>query len=166
MANSLTSLIDGFIDRQGRLCALLILPLCLVVIYEVFMRYLFNAPTTWGFEATTFLYGIHYMLGLAYTELHNGHVKVDIVTARIKKKTAAILAIVTNCVIFLPVMTLLTYWTGRFAWDSTLQMEKNPTSWAPPIWPIKIIMAVSFLFLLLQGISKLVHDIRSLQSMD
>ncbi|ROQ93162.1 tripartite ATP-independent transporter DctQ subunit, partial [Desulfosoma caldarium] len=107
MANPFSSLVDSFVERQGRLCALLILPLSVVVIYEVAMRYLFNAPTIWGFEMTTFLYGLHYMLGLAYTELHGGHVKVDILTARMKKKPATLLAILTNAVIFVPVMSLL-----------------------------------------------------------
>ncbi len=163
MANPFSTFVDGFVDRQGRLCALLILPLCGVVIYEVIMRYVLNAPTIWGFEMTTFLYGLHYMLGLAYTELHNGHVKVDILTARIKKRSATILSIVTSLVIFVPILSLLTYWTWVFAINSAKMMEKNPTSWAPPIWPIKILMAFSFTLLLLQGLSKLFHDLASLK---
>lgn len=164
MANPFSSVVDAFIDRQGRVCALLILPLCVVVIYEVIMRYIFNAPTIWGFEMTTFLYGLHYMLGLAYTELHNGHVKVDILTARIKKRTATIFAIVTSLVIFVPIMSLLTFWTWAFAIKSTQMLEKNATSWAPPIWPIKLLMALSFTFLLLQGLSKLFRDMESLKN--
>ncbi len=164
MANAFSSWIDTFIDRQGRLCSLLILPLCGVVIYEVIMRYIFNAPTIWGFEMTTFLYGLHFMLGLAYTERHSGHVKVDILTARIKKKPAIFLSIITSLVIFVPILSLLSFWTWAFAIKSTQMMEKNATSWAPPIWPIKLLMAFSFTLLLLQGVSKLVQDIQSLKS--
>lgn len=164
MANAFSSWIDAFIDRQGRLCSLLILPLCGVVIFEVVMRYIFNAPTIWGFEMTTFLYGLHFMLGLAYTERYNGHVKVDILTARIKKKPATILSIITSLVIFVPILSLLSFWTWAFAIKSTQMMEKNATSWAPPIWPIKLLMAFSFTLLLLQGVSKLVQDIQSLNS--
>lgn len=164
MANPFSSFVDGFVDRQGRLCALLILPLSAVVIYEVIMRYIFNAPTIWGFEMTTFLYGLHFMLGLAYTELHGGHVKVDILTARIKKKTATVLAILTNVVIFVPVMGLLTFWTWAFAIKSTQMLEKNATSWAPPIWPIKLLMAFSFTLLFVQGLSRLFKDIASLKN--
>ena len=52
------------------------------VLYEVIMRYVFDAPTIWGFKATTFLYRVHFMLGLAYTDVTDGHVEVDIFTAR------------------------------------------------------------------------------------
>ena len=164
MGKDSRTLIDGFIDWQGRASALLILPLCIVVIYEVVMRYIFNAPTTWGFELTTFLYGMHYMLGLGYTELHNGHVKVDIVTTRINRRSSAIISIATSCIIFLPLMILLTYATGQYAYYSTVQWERNPTSWAPAVWPVKIVMALSFLLLLLEGVSKLVHEIRALKN--
>ncbi len=44
--------------KEGELTSFLIYPLLIIVVYEVFMRYVFNAPTTWGFEATTFLYGL------------------------------------------------------------------------------------------------------------
>jgi TRAP-type mannitol/chloroaromatic compound transport system permease small subunit len=67
---------------------LLALPLLVVVVYEVVMRYAFNAPTTWGFEATTFLYGVHYMLGLAYCDVYGGHVRVDIFTSRMPQKAS------------------------------------------------------------------------------
>ena len=65
MLGKLSKAIDTFNIKQGDVSALLALPLLVVVVYEVVMRYAFNAPTTWGFEATTFLYGVHYMLGLA-----------------------------------------------------------------------------------------------------
>lgn len=142
---------------------MLIYPLLIVVVYEVIMRYAFNAPTAWGFEATTFLYGLHFMFGLTYTDLYDGHVKVDIFTSHFREKTQAILKIITNLVFFMPVMSCLTIWSAIFAYKSTLGLERNPTSWAPPIWPLKILMAVCFFFLLLQGIANLLKDINRLK---
>jgi TRAP-type mannitol/chloroaromatic compound transport system permease small subunit len=134
------------------------------VLFEVIMRYVFNAPTIWGFEATTFLYGIHFMLGLSFMERYGGHVRVDVLTSRLSEKTQAIMGIITYAVIFLPVYFLMTLGAIRFAYVSTASGELNSTSWAPPIWPIKIIMALSFLFLLLQGIATLLKHIRALSA--
>ena len=106
----LASSIHKFNTKEGELTSLLIIPLVVVVIYEVFMRYIFNAPTVWGFEVTTFLYGIHYMFGYAYTDALDGHVKVDIFTARMSRRTQAVFAIITNLVLFLPVFTCMTIW--------------------------------------------------------
>ena len=164
MLEKISSAIDAFNRKEGEWSALLIIPLTIVVIYEVIMRYVFNAPTVWGFEATTFIYGVHFMLGLAYTAVHDGHVKVDIFTSRAKPHTQAILVILTNLVIFLPVFTCMTIWAWKYAITSTLQHELNSTSWAPPIWPFKLIMAIAFSFLLIQGISTVLKAIDSLRS--
>ena len=63
MLTKISKAIDTINTKQGDVTSLLILPLAIVVFYEVIMRYVFNAPTIWGFEATIFLYGLHFMFG-------------------------------------------------------------------------------------------------------
>lgn len=164
MLKKISAAIDGLNRREGEWTSLLILPLSVIVVYEVFMRYVFNAPTIWGFEATTFLYGMHFMFGLAFTDVMDGHVKVDIFSARAGRKGQAWLTILTNLIIFLPVFSCMTIWAWKFAIISTQQRELNSTSWAPPIYPIKIIMAICFTFLLLQGISTVLKALHTLSS--
>ncbi|MEJ5300609.1 MAG: TRAP transporter small permease subunit [Thermodesulforhabdaceae bacterium] len=144
----------------GEVSSLLIIPLVLVVVQEVIRRYVFNAPSIWGFELTTFLYGIHYMLGLGYTEHYEGHVKVDIVTSRFSKKTKALMEILTYGLMFIPLMTLLMVWSFKFAYVSTIQNELNSTSWAPPIYPIKGLMALGFFFLWFRGVLRLIEKVQ------
>ncbi len=163
MFAKLSKAIDGYSQKQGEATSLLALPLLVVVLYEVFMRYLFNAPTIWGFEVTTFLYGIHYMFGLSYTDVTGGHVKVDIFSSRASRKTQAGLNIFSTLVFFLPVMTCLTIWSIKFAQTSVAGGELNSTSWAPAIWPFKIIMAFTLLVLVLQGVSNLIREIQVLR---
>lgn len=159
MLESVSENLERLTKKEGELASFLIYPLLIIVVYEVFMRYVFNSPTTWGFEATTFLYGLHYMFGFAYTDVHDGHVKVDIFTARASEKTQTLIRIITNLIFFMPVMIFMTLWSFKFAYISTMGLEVNSTSWAPPIWPLKILMAFCFLFLLLQGIANLLKDI-------
>lgn len=158
--------IETFITKQGEITSMLIFPLLGVVIYEVIMRYGFNAPTTWGFEATAFLYGMHYMFGISFTDVKNGHVRVDIFSSMATKKIQAALAALTTLVFLLPVMIFMTYSSFTFAWTSIQGLEKNPTSWAPVIFPFKVVMAVCFLFLLLQGVANLIKDLQVLFNND
>lgn len=163
MLGQLSKGIDVFNTKQGEVSSLLALPLLGVVVYEVVMRYAFNAPTTWGFEATTFLYGVHYMLGLAYCDVQGGHVRVDIFTSRLPQRTQAVFGIVTNLLFFMPVIVYLTIASWKYAATSIAGRELNPTSWAPPIYPIKTLMAIAITFLLIQGVSNLIHNFRVLQ---
>ncbi len=163
MLEPLQQNLEKIVRKQGDITSFLVYPLLIIVVYEVFMRYVFNAPTTWGFEATTFLYGLHYMFGLSYADYHGAHVKVDILTSLASEKTQAVISIITNLVLFMPVTICLTLWGIKYAYTSTLGLEVNPTSWAPPIWPLKILMALCLVFLLIQGIANLLKDINILK---
>jgi TRAP-type mannitol/chloroaromatic compound transport system permease small subunit len=160
--------IDGIIDtlneQVGYYSALLIFLLVGVVSYEVVMRYGLNAPTRWAFEATTLLYGIHFMLALAYAHKHNTHVAIDVFEARLPHKPRTLLRIVTNLVLFLPTVGLLAVWSIIYASDSWSNWEQASTSWAPPLYPFKTIMALGFVLLWLQGFAKLIQDFRNLRS--
>jgi TRAP-type mannitol/chloroaromatic compound transport system permease small subunit len=160
----LTTGINRLNTVTGQLTSYLALPLVIVVIYEVFMRYLFNAPTSWGFEATTFIYGVHFVLGFAYTHQHDGHVAIDVFEARLAPRARTILRIIVNLLLFVPTIGLLSIYAIRYAATSWGNWEHASTSWAPPIYPFKTIMAIGFVLLFLQGIAKLIEDFRSLKS--
>lgn len=162
MLSKIAKGIDTFSTKQGEFTSMLIIPLLGVVMYEVLMRYGFNAPTVWGFEMTGFLYGMHYMFGLSYTDVRKGHVRVDIFTSMASKKGQAVVSALTTLVFFMPVMVCMTIWSTIYAYSSVEVLERNSTSWAPSIWPIKIVMALCFLFLLLQGIANLIHDLQTI----
>jgi TRAP-type mannitol/chloroaromatic compound transport system permease small subunit len=162
MLNAIAKGIDFLVEKQGQLTSFLILPLLFIVLWEVLMRYAFNAPTVWGFEATAFVYGMHYMLGLSFMENPQGHVRVDIVTSRLPEKVQAVVMILGYLLIFMPVFVLMTWGAIKFAHTATITNELNSTSWAPRIWPYKIVMALSFLLLLVQGLSTMLKHLQIL----
>jgi len=154
--------IDTLNENAGYYSAFLVLPLLCVVSYEVIMRYGFNAPTSWGFEATTFLYGVHFVLGLGYTHKHNGHVAIDVFEVRLATRTRTLLRIAVNLIIFIPTMGLISIWSVIYAGTAWMQGELASSSWAPPLYPFKTLMAIGFVLLFLQGIAKLIHDFHHL----
>jgi TRAP-type C4-dicarboxylate transport system permease small subunit len=121
--------------KAGQLSSFLIVPLLLVVLYEVLMRYAFNAPTVWGFEATAFSTACTTCWGCPYGKCPRGHVRVDIVTSRLPPKPQAAVMLAGYLVIFMPVYGLMTWGAAKFAYTATVTNELNSTSWAPRIWP-------------------------------
>lgn len=162
----IASSIDALNEYTGRVTAFLILPLVLVVAYEVFARYLFNAPTIWAFEVTNFIYGVHFMLAFGFTLKHNGHVAIDVFEARLPTRARAMLRLVVGTVVFIPTVGLLAFGSIRYALDSWGHWERASTSWAPALYPYKTLMAIGFVLLFLQGISSLIHDWRAVRSSD
>lgn len=156
--------INGLNDKVGYFTAFLTIPLILVVVYEVMMRYLFNAPTVWAFEATTLIYGTHFILGFAYTHKHDGHVAIDVFESRLAVKPRTLLRIVVNLLLFMPTIGMLSIWSVIYAATSWKNWELASTSWAPPLYPFKTVMAIGFVLLFLQGVAKLIGDLRSLKN--
>ncbi|EKD35185.1 MAG: DctQ5 [uncultured bacterium] len=156
--------IDALNEKVGLYSSYLILPLVGAVIYEVFMRYVFNAPTSWGFEMTTFLYGMHFMLGLGDALRTNNHVCIDIFESKLPKNKRAVLRIITSLVLFIPAMGFMTYGAIKYAVTSWMMFEHASSSWGPAIYPYKTVMAIGFVLLFLAGISKLLQDFHTLRS--
>ena len=110
------------------------------------------------------MYGAHYCFALAYAHKHNTHVAIDIFESRLPERPRTILRIIANLVLFIPTIGLLTIYICILAANSWQQWEHASSSWAPPIYPVKTLMAFGFILFFLQGVAKLIQDIRSLKT--
>ncbi len=151
-------IVDTVNARLARVLSFLLLALCLLMVYEVVMRYLFNDPSHWAFESSLFIYGGIGILGGGYVLLHGQHVRLDVFYGRLSPRNKAILDLVTVPVFFLVLVVLL--WQGGVkAYDSVLIREVTASMWGPPVYPVKIIIVVATFLLLLQGIAKFIRDL-------
>ena len=57
--------------------------LALATVYDVFARYLFNQPTTWATEISTYVLIAATFFGAAHTHLIDGHVRVEVLLHRL-----------------------------------------------------------------------------------
>lgn len=161
--NKLVQAIDAFNEWFGRWVALLILPLIYVVLHEVIARKIFNAPTTWAFEVTVYLYGAHFMLGMAYTLLYDRHVRIDIIVLQLPQRAQLWLRVITFLLIFVPFVGALSWAAVNYALESWQQWEHSWSAWKPPLYPYKTVMPVALILLLLQGVANFIKDIRKLR---
>ncbi|MCG8418601.1 MAG: TRAP transporter small permease subunit [Proteobacteria bacterium] len=145
-------------DWSGKLLALITPVVIAITVYEVVMRYAFNAPTNWAHELSTLLFGVQYILCGAYAHYHHQHVNVDVLSHRWPPRWRAWVDVVTSSFFFLFVGALAyTSWT--FAIDSWNLREVSVTDWAPPFYPVKIAIFIAFILLGLQGMVKLIRDL-------
>lgn len=151
--------IDSVNERIGNIVSYSSLVLMFVVVYEVVSRRFFNNPTVWAFETITMVYGFFFMMVAGYGLLKNAHVSVDVVTAKLSKRTQHILSIITYIVFFFPFIIKMIPPSLKFAINSWVSKEHSWSLWAPPIYPIKTVIVVAFVLLLLQGISQLLKSI-------
>jgi TRAP-type mannitol/chloroaromatic compound transport system permease small subunit len=153
-------IIDKFTDATGTLIAWLNVPLVLAVSYEVFARYLFNAPTMWSFDVAYMLYGTIFMLGSAYA-LHKGaHIRTDFFFERWSTRTKGAIDSVAYIVFFFPAIFTLMVVSWHEGWYAyTIGETSEQTPWRPILWPFKMVVPLACLLLLLQGISETIKSV-------
>ena len=83
--------IDGITQWTGYLFTLLVIPLIVANVIEVFMRYVMNAPTSWALDVTTMSFGALFMLGAAYALLKGAHVRTDMLWEKFSDRKKGII---------------------------------------------------------------------------
>ena len=157
--------IDRFMERSAVLFAWLLLPLLVVVGWEVVARYVFEAPTTWAYETIYMLYAAMFMLGAAYALRTGAHVRTDFLWEKWPLRTRAAIDAVGYLLLFFPGMALFLA-SGFEATLSSYAMDERSaeTSWFPPLWPLKALVPASALLLLVQGVSELLKALETLRT--
>ena len=157
--------IDRFTDFTGTLVAWLAIPMVAVVSYEVIARYAFNAPTIWSYDLTYMLYGTIFMLGSAYA-LHKGaHIRTDFLFEKWSIRTQGLIDSIAYIVFFFPslIVFLAVGWEqGWYAFQINETSEQTP--WRPILWPFKMVVPLTCLLLLIQGISETIKSVYAVRT--
>jgi TRAP-type mannitol/chloroaromatic compound transport system permease small subunit len=153
-------IIDSLSLWVGKAFAWLILVLTLGVSYEVFVRYMLRAPTTWAFDFSYITYGALFLMAGAYTLARNGHVRADVVYRLWKPRTQAIADLTLYILFFLPAVLAFVYAGWNYAAMSIRFREVSIFSPAGvPVFPLKTLVPVTGVLLLLQGIAEIIRCI-------
>jgi TRAP-type mannitol/chloroaromatic compound transport system permease small subunit len=128
--------------------------------YEVFARYLFNAPTAWSYDVTYMIYGSHYLLGAAFALLYKVHIRIDVIYGLFPVKVRQLIDVLGYLFFFFPVVTVLALSGISMASDAYRSGEVSQFSpWAPLLWPYKSIIAIAFVLLFFQGIAEFLRTL-------
>jgi len=157
--------IDRFTERSAALFAWLLLPLLVVIGWEVTARYAFDAPTTWAYETIYMLYAALFMLGAAYALRTGAHVRTDFFSEKWPLRTRAAIDAIAYLLLFFPGMLLFLVAGLEATLSSYAIDERSPeTSWFPPLWPLKALVPASAFLLLVQGVSELLKTLETLRT--
>lgn len=150
--------IDGLTAWFGKAFAWCIMIMTLGVGYEVFVRYVLNAPTSWAFDISYMMYGALFMMGGAYTLSRNGHVRGDFIYRLWSPRTQARVELVLYFLFFFPGVLALIFAGWKQAERSIRYMEVSVMSPAGvPIFQFKTLIVAAGILLFLQGIAQVMR---------
>ena len=159
----------------ARIMHWVVLALFVLLLWDVIMRELANAPISWSQQASKLLFGVYAIIGGGYLLARRDHVNVDLFYGNFSKKKKALVDILTSFLFFLMLFALLPKSIDMAA-QAICATEGVPpwckwevdelAIWKAPLWPSKCMIVVAAVLLLLQGIVKLIADVLILMGIE
>lgn len=157
--------IEGLSQWVGRAFGWCILILTLSVSYEVFVRYVLNAPTVWAFDMMVQMYGALFLMAGPYALAQDAHVRGDVLYRLFSVRWQARLDFVLYILFFFPGMMALFWYGWEIASDSWRYKE---VSWNSPariqIYFFKTLIPVAGVLLMLQGLAEMMRCYLAMKS--
>jgi len=166
--DSIDNVLGKIAKFMAEIGAWLVFVLVLVICYDVFMRYIMNNQTQWGYEMS-YIIGC-YLACFSITQLmiNGGNIRVDLFYVMFPKKVQLIIDLVFSILIFLPAYILLTKSVIYNCYVAYVKHETSTiTTWYPLLWPIKAVISLGlvmfclvFIMITVKRIAELVKEFK------
>lgn len=148
--------VSRVLDRIAGFC---LAGVMVMVVANVIMRRLFKSPFLGVYEYVGFLTAVVIGFSLAYCAIKEGHITVDILFARLSRKTRVVLETITGFVVFF-FLSLVTWRLIRYA--AVIQTNGQVSQTCEIQFHIFIYLVAGGFFVL--GLTALVRGLKFLQS--
>ena len=157
---SLSKFIDQLNNKIGKSTAWLTTVLMILICVDVVLRYLFSNTKTWVIELEWHIFGIIFLLGAAYTLLHDKHVRVDLFYEKFSTRKKAWVNIVGMLIFLVPWCIVVIYYGYDYALNAfSFNEGSSQPNGLPARYIIKSFIAIGFVLLLLQGFSEVIKNL-------
>ncbi|MEI7969826.1 MAG: TRAP transporter small permease [Betaproteobacteria bacterium] len=153
--------LDRGAEAAGRLGSLLFVAIVAITAWEVVLRYVFGAPTTWVHEVSVTLAAAAFVIGGPAVHAGRAHIAITAFLERVSPRWQVRLRVL-HSLLTLAFLVLLAYAAIDQAWVSVRDMETSGTALNLPT-PVflKSLFAVACVLLCAQTLGHLLADIEA-----
>lgn len=155
--------IDRMNSLLGRAAAWLVLLAALISAGNAGSRYAFDASSNAWLEIQWYLFAGLVMLGASETLRRNEHVRVDLIYTSLSDR-GRLWVDVGGIILFLMPFALLMAWLcWPVAWRTLVSGEGSTSAGGLVRWPVRMVIALGFTLLAVQGVSELIKRVAALR---
>jgi TRAP-type mannitol/chloroaromatic compound transport system permease small subunit len=155
----ISRLIDAVNERIGKITAWAIVVAVLVSAINAIIRKVFGTSSNAWLELQWYLFGAVFMLCASWTLKANEHIRIDIFSSRLTKRSRDRIDIFGHMFFLLPFVALMIYLSTPFFIRSYQSGEVSTNAGGLLIWPAKGLILLGFVLLAFQWFSELVKRI-------
>ena len=165
-ADPYTGRLGQAVNAGGTVFALLLVVSAGILIFEIVMRYVFDAPTMWAHETVIFISGTAFVYGGLYTVARNQHIRIVVIYGQLPPGIRRRVDVVISFVSFLATaMFAWAAWQGvrRALWNPAgdIRLERSGSAWNPPFPALlKLFLLIALLVMAAQFLILTVNHFR------
>jgi TRAP-type mannitol/chloroaromatic compound transport system permease small subunit len=148
--------IDAINERVGRTVLWLVLCMALVSAGNAVSRYALNLSSNAWLELQWYLFAAVFLLCAGYTLLHNEHIRIDVVSSRLSRRTQVWIDIFGTVFFLLPMSIFIAWLSWPVFVNAWVSDEISSNAGGLIRWPARLLVPTGFFLLSLQGLSELI----------
>ena len=152
----LSRAVDALNERIGHLIYWCVLIMVLVSSANATSRYALNIASNAWLELQWYLFAVVFLLCSGYTLLHNEHIRIDVVSARLSRKARIWIDIFGLIFFLLPMSSVITWLSWPMFVNAWTIGEVSSSAGGLIRWPARLMVPAGFFLLTLQGFSELI----------
>lgn len=155
----ISRVIDELNEKLGKVVAWAIFVAVIVSAVNALIRKVFGTSSNAWLELQWYLFGAVFMLCASWTLKANEHIRIDIVSSRLSKRTRDWIEIFGHLFFLFPFVLVMTWLSWPFFWRSYTTNEISSNAGGLVIWPAKGLILLGFIVLFLQWASELIKRV-------
>ena len=158
--------LDRHVASSSKFFAWAIFVAFVITVIEVISRYVFDTPTYWAHETTTFLIAAIFLLGGPIALARDKHIRVRMIYDAVSPRRRRMLDIINSCIalVFFAGLSFASWTMVGKSWftpTGELRLEGTGTSWNPPTPALlKMLVMICVVVMFVQTLLHLIAAIR------
>jgi TRAP-type mannitol/chloroaromatic compound transport system permease small subunit len=157
--------IDTLNERIGRVILWLVLAMVLVSSGNAVSRYLLNISSNAWLELQWYLFAVVFLLCAGYALLHNEHIRIDVVSSHLSRRTQMWIDVFGTIFFLFPVAGTIMWLSWPIFVNAWVSGEMSSNAGGLIRWPARLMIPVGFFLLTLQGVSELIKRVAFLRGL-
>jgi len=155
----LSRAIDWISEKVGSVLIWLVLAAVLVSAVNAVIRKVFSIGSNAWLETQWYLFAAVFMLGAGYTFLHNAHVRIDFISARLSARTRNVIDILGIVLFLVPLCWLIIDLSWPLFTNAWRSGEMSQNAGGLVRWPVYLMIPTGMALLLAQAASELIKRV-------
>jgi len=162
---ALSRAIDFANEHIGRLVYWCVLIMVLVSAGNATSRYTLNLASNAWLELQWYLFAAVFLLCAGYTLLHNEHIRIDVVSSHLSRRTQVWIDVFGLLFFLLPMSVFIMWLSWPIFMNAWTSGEISGSAGGLIRWPVRLLVPIGFFLLSAQGLSELIKRIAFLRGL-